>query len=1231
MNTLKIRNIGFAILMALALTFSVQGTADALTFGTTRTGDFETALPNDEFTIKFSVSLKSNASIYEPGSTTKLVTQESTPRYINSEGYLVAYIGGKTYRNAKTPSGTLKIEPLQNYSSDAGTPQTPYTTSSGYTVDANGKAVYVQTGGGTVSNPWTYTRATGATPSGTLKIKPLRKYSSDAGTPNSPYYVDASKNVVDANGKAVYVQTGTGGFSDSSDDPWKYTRATGELQDKVDPSLRYHFNEEQVTITAEGAQIKKVGTHDIFGTHSTWTLEETGKDGKKLSSSTTTLTLTAPGPAEVVITIADTTPRDDLPLDYRKDSGTGSKYTSNSTYTVYVVNFDETVRKSTDIDFSITDGTEVDSTTEAVDRSSQYPQPIGFELTGTPNTHIPLVFKVEGGGQVYVREDDIDKRATDRDQKGRSSTTLNTSSEAKVWLDMRGNTNKVTVYPRGKNPSTHGKSIIYIHGYAQLTVTEGSGQTGAPGGRLEEVLGVKVTDSKNRAIRYPLIVRFPATGDNDNNGTNGGRFIPLPGTTLLVANQKQEADSVSPTAAAVHEVYTDSSGIAKIYYQLASAGLTMGTSYPITPGLKHNTGVTDTFRFNTGTTGSNRVANLEILSGNPQSAEKAKNLKDPLVVIARSTAGYRIPNVVIQFRTSIGTLSRHGLTKEPLENGRSDPNADPNPDTLQWGEIPANTPNPNTGQQIYVRTGSDGQASVDYNIGQFVIARTVTAEIRHEPLDSNYSFAIDQVTFNINGTGSTTTPPATTQPTTPTTQPTTPTTPRLSISVTGEGTTRTVTVNASDGRRVLATLGGTALAASPTTPSTPGTTGTVYQVGDSIPRAAGILAGGATFNISGSLRLNDRVYTCINPPCQIRDYVVTQGTLSTGATAPSSTVTATTGTPRTITVPSTPGSYTLTATATGYTSASTTVTVAAGTTGTLSISVPFSGAPGSTQNATVTATGSDGTAASGVAVTLAVTNGGGTFSPASVTTGTAGTAVSVLTRGNTVGTNYFVTATATGYTEARSRISITDGSTPPTTTTPTTPTTGTTPTTPASGTPSLISITGESTRSGTVNEELASPLAVEVLDSKGGPADARVVFRVRSGQGRLSQRGNGRAVAVETDARGNARADYIPKSASSTVEARVAGVSETVTFTITTGAAPATGTPGTGTSTRPIDPKVLVAAANRPAMVWIDNGMLYGLTGATAEKIADGANGVAVGGGKVYWTAGTGNSGGQRA
>ena len=120
-----------------------------------------------------------------------------------------------------------------------------------------------------------------------------------------------------------------------------------------------------------------------------------------------------------------------------------------------------------------------------------------------------------------------------------------------------------------------------------------------------------------------------------------------------------------------------------------------------------------------------------------------------------------------------------------------------------------------------------------------------------------------------------------------------------------------------------------------------------------------------------------------------------------------------------------------------------------------------------------------------------------------------------------------------------------------------TPTVSETPTsTSTAGDPSRIEIDGASTRSGTEDTELEDPLRVRVLDDDDDPVrDARVIFRVRTGQGRLSQRGNGRATSANTNSRGYADVNYTPLSASSTVSASVNGVPLAVTFTITTGSA----------------------------------------------------------------------------
>ena len=184
--------------------------------------------------------------------------------------------------------------------------------------------------------------------------------------------------------------------------------------------------------------------------------------------------------------------------------------------------------------------------------------------------------------------------------------------------------------------------------------------------------------------------------------------------------------------------------------------------------------------------------------------------------------------------------------------------------------------------------------------------------------------------------------------------------------------------------------------------------------------------------------------------------------------------------------------------------------------------------------------------------------------------------------------------------------------------------------------PDSIEITGPSTRSGTVNEELDAVLIVRVRDDDDdGVEGARVIFRVVSGRGRLSARGNGRAIGVVTDEDGYARANFTPLDGGTiTVRASATGVTRTVEFTITTGSASsASGARDSGTGGTPgtISPVVHVAAASRPPMLWVDGGAIYALVGASPQRFAasvDNALNIAVAGGKVYWTEKTGESAG---
>ena len=812
------------VLMTLVLVFSVQGIADALTFSTSRSGDLETKAPNEKFTVTFSVSLKGNTAIRNTDG--DLVTEGG--QTIDSSGYQIDSDGNRLNTAADGTVGSIPID------------------SSGFELDSAKKRVTVhidKDGDNVVDSGETYY---------TLVKKDTNKVTVDS----SRYEVNSS----------------TGARTGTSPTP-------GAKQFKVSDAVRYHYNSEAIGIDLEGpATITKVGSlvHSISDTtdnqpdfkmyepsHASY---NTAAAHEKLSGSVTLTLEPTTAQGKVTIKVTDETPTTDAPTNGKSDP---------ITFTLYVVNYQGA------IDDNVT--TLVGDSVDYAFHNDVRPLANYFTFAGT---NVPVHYSIEGSGSFSIQETYTDDSP---DSVKTFNKTVSTSNLAPVFIDMKQSTNKVTVHVSGGGS----KTMIFIYQgttptkYPKIRITGGNNQTGAIQARLEEPFTVKVTDGNNRPLSG-LTVGFTTL-----SGTNS-LFIPVPGTrvygsgttltttaptTNLVDNSDNTTTATGnkPNAGTSIFVQTDRNGVAQTYYRL---GNNTG-SYQVTPNLEGIASGSepqprDPRVFDATAVSGSRSASLVIVSGNNQRSDtNTHDVAKPLVVRVRRPGGYRISNVIIRFTALTGVLEASTGTKYVAND---DVTALP---SARAGYTPTGvTATDNaaihgsvSGQEIFVLTNAHGEAAAVYNAGQISGAKTVTGRVDDEEAVSQYDFQIRQVVFNIDGTGSTTTPPTTTQPTTPTT-------PRLSISVTGEGTTRTVTVNASDGRRVLATLGGTALAASPTTPSTPGTTGTVYQVGDSIPRAAGILGGGATFNISGggSLRLNDRVYTCINPPCQIRDYVVTQGT-----------------------------------------------------------------------------------------------------------------------------------------------------------------------------------------------------------------------------------------------------------------------------------------------------------------------------------------------------------------
>ena len=272
---------------------------------------------------------------------------------------------------------------------------------------------------------------------------------------------------------------------------------------------------------------------------------------------------------------------------------------------------------------------------------------------------------------------------------------------------------------------------------------------------------------------------------------------------------------------------------------------------------------------------------------------------------------------------------------------------------------------------------------------------------------------------------------------------------------------------------------------------------------------------------------------------------------------------------------------------------------------------PFDGAPGSTATVTFTAIGADNQPAF---ITVNLKAIGGTLSRSSELTGTSGsgTGTVTLTRGNTPGNENYVTASADGYPSVLTRFLITGSPAP--TSTPR-----------SAGAAAALAIYSGSNQRGSLNSPLTEPFIVEAVDANYNPIeDVRVRFQVTQGSGRFSPR------TLLTDAEGLAKTTFTPISAGRIiVVATVGGVDASAEFIVSVEEAPEAADPVIS-STR-IDPQIRVAAANRPPMLWVDSGAIYGLVGANVQRFApsvENAMNIAVdaSSGKVYWTEKTGGS-----
>ena len=722
-------------------------------------------------------------------------------------------------------------------------------------------------------------------------------------------------------------------------------------------------------------------------------------------------------------------------------------------------------------------------------------RPLGSYFTFAADSQVPVHYSVDGSGTLAIRQTYTDGSPTSMKT---ASKSLSTSSSAPVFIDMRRGTNKVKAWVSGGTSQT----VIFIYQgssptkYPKIEITGGNNQTGATQARLEEPLTVKVTDGNNRPLAG-LAVNFAS-------GNTGIMFIPVPGTRVyglgaaLTTTDPGNGNYVDNTAATV-----------------PAAPNKPGAGAPIFVQTDRN-GVAQTYYQLGSATGAHQVtAALQGIGTVPR----------PQMFDATAVSGSRSASLVIVSGNNQRSVSDTYDVEDPLVVRVRRPGgyrisnviirftaligtleAAPGTEYVTNDDATA-LPSARAGYTPTGVTATDNTAIKGSVSGQEIFVLTNAHGEAAVVYNSGQIAGAKTVTARVDDEEATT---------------------EYDFQI------RQVVFNI-DG------TGSTTPEPSPEPPEDTGDTATLTVTPTTIDGPPGSTRD-ITIIASGAAQISN-----------LLDFSAAGGSVSQSSGLGTFT--------STLTLPSQEARYTLTVTA-GTQSETVTVTVSSTaapetqTGGQIALEIPLSGAANSSQTVRVTILDADGNRVPDVDITLAITRGGGTFSNSRVTTGDAGTVTSTLTLGSTPGTDYFVTASASGYDPVERRISIT-GTAPPADTQRTD-----TPPASTAGDPSLISIDGEAIHRGTIDQELDAPLVVEVLDSQGRRvSNARVNFRVRTGQGRLSQLGNGRATFDRTNAQGLARADYTPMSARSTVEAEIRGVTETVTFTIITdGSAPQTGT-----------------------------------------------------------------------
>ncbi|MYC74982.1 hypothetical protein F4X10_04310, partial [Candidatus Poribacteria bacterium] len=420
MQKITTRKIVLGILMALVLSFGVQGVVDALTLTATSSVS-QSGRMGSTFDMTFRVGLTGN-TVQNDSNNRRINANDHDSPYqpIDDKGYELFYIPGtnSSYRTLDTqptaPTGTVfVVDPRPQYSTNSD---------------------------GTAADP------------------------AVAGTVTTPLLVNTNGRLYDSAGKAVYIQSGSG----SRSSPWRYRDATGysgNTKDKVaDTSALHDYNDEAIeffiTRPTDGSGILKLtGSSYVLPGRNTDESSATTTDVTSNSLQEMMGTIGLPGTIKLVyedasvgthtIKVWDATPILDFPLNALPSS---NRPRQSITFTIHVT---PATAPTTGTDNILPDIQRRPVDDDVVPVSGY----LAFESApGTPNTNLNRRIRYEvvrGSGTLYVGT--LEKEYDTPTPNSRISV----HQASNVYLKTKGTSNEIHVWFASEDRSAPRATIIF--------------------------------------------------------------------------------------------------------------------------------------------------------------------------------------------------------------------------------------------------------------------------------------------------------------------------------------------------------------------------------------------------------------------------------------------------------------------------------------------------------------------------------------------------------------------------------------------------------------------------------------------------------------------------------------------------------------------------------------------------------------------------------------------------